>query len=212
MNVLKSINHIIHAHNLGTKVYNMEPIQELWSGYGKLLRIETDKINAIIKLIMPATTPKNPKGWNSEFAHERKLFSYQVEMNFYAQYSSHQKFAHTPKFITHNNSADLKYLIIEDLKYIDSLPKKQICEKEIESCIKWLANFHYHYLHKKSHGLWDTGTYWHFDTRKQEYESMQDGPLKQHAKLIDIKLNSCEYQTILHGDAKSQIFYFQAPK
>ena len=50
--------------------------------------------------------------------------------------------------------------------------------------------------------LWPVGTYWHFATRKHEFDSMPVSNLRQCAASIDNVLNSARFQTIVHGDAK----------
>lgn len=199
---------IIQTHKLGTTILSHITIQDLWSGYGKLLRVKTDEAQFIIKLIETPAKIEHPKGWSSEFAHKRKLKSYQVEMDFYAHYSSHKALAYTPNYIAHYYSDDLQYLVLEDLSALSFESKKEISESEINKCIKWLANFHYTYLRVAPKNLWEVGTYWHLDTRPSEFEAMEDGDLKKYAEVVDKKLNSCPYQTLVHGDAKLANFMF----
>ena len=56
--------------------------------------------------------------------------------------------------------------------------------------------------------LWETGTYWHLETRPDELVKLQDKKLKEFAPLIDSKLSSAKYQTLVHGDAKLANFCF----
>jgi thiamine kinase-like enzyme len=71
-----------------------------------------------------------------------------------------------------------------------------------------LAQFHASYLGKIPDGLWDVGTYWHLETRPQELAVLDDQKLREAALIIDEKLNSCEYKTFVHGDAKLANFCF----
>jgi aminoglycoside phosphotransferase (APT) family kinase protein len=71
-----------------------------------------------------------------------------------------------------------------------------------------LANFHATFLGTTPNGLWETGTYWHLDTRPDELEALEDNALKKSAKLIDKKLQDSPFQTLVHGDAKLANFCF----
>ena len=59
-------------------------LQTLWGGYGELgsslYRLVAASSLNISKLPKPE---HHPKGWNSELSHQRKLRSYQVELNWY---------------------------------------------------------------------------------------------------------------------------------
>lgn len=83
---------------------------------------------------------------------------------------------------------------------------------ELRSCILWLARFHASFLSNSGNafpGLWETGTYWNLATRPDEFEAMpQESQLCLAAKKIDEKLAKCEWQTVLHGDAKIANFCF----
>ena len=61
-------------------------------------------------------------------------------------------------------------------------------------------------------GLWPTGTYWHLETRPDEYKAMPDSKLKSLAPPIDDMLNACRFQTLVHGDAKVANFCFSDDK
>lgn len=203
------IEQVLERHQFNTEILKEEIIQELWSGYGKLLRVRTASEDLIIKLISSPNEINHPKGFASSFAHDRKMKSYQVEMNFYSRYHAHLAFAHTPKYLAHYQGEEYQYIILSDLKKIGFKVKEILSPIEVQHCIEWLANFHYTYLNHTPHGLWDIGSYWHLDTRPDEYQKMPNGPLKEYAKLVDIKLNQCEHQTIVHGDAKLANFLFK---
>jgi thiamine kinase-like enzyme len=63
-------------------------------------------------------------------------------------------------------------------------------------------------LGKTPNGLWDVGTYWHLETRPHELAVLYDQKLREAAPLIDKKLNTCEYKTFVHWDAKLANFCF----
>jgi hypothetical protein len=88
------------------------------------------------------------------------------------------------------------------------LRKQEIDFSEVKVCLKWLANFHAVFLTKKPTGLWEIGTYWNLETRPDEWQKIENKELKTKAQLIDETLNTCKYQTIVHGDAKLANFCF----
>jgi hypothetical protein len=58
----------------------VEVVQELWSGYGQILRLRLDgDSQVVVKHIRMSATASHPRGWNSNLSHQRKLKSYQVE-------------------------------------------------------------------------------------------------------------------------------------
>jgi thiamine kinase-like enzyme len=193
----KRIEDVILKETNSKCIVKSELIQTLWSGYGALNRITTDKTSIILKLI---TLPNSP--------HPRKVRSYQVENNFYKSYKSHQDNAYTPIYIASSDSNDNSYLILEDLETKGFSPQKSITKKEVRLCLKWLASFHKQYLNYKVDDLWSIGTYWHLNTRLDEYKVMKDLKLKGCAILIDSKLTNAKYKTIVHGDAKLANFLF----
>ena len=77
-----------------------------------------------------------------------------------------------------------------------------------DSCLHWLAHFHAKFLNSTGTGLWPQGTYWYLDTRPDEYDAMEPGPIKNIADKLDTKLKECQYQTLVHGDAKIANFCF----
>ena len=65
-------------------------IQQLWSGYGQILRIKLEggsETSVIAKMIQMTAKGKHPRGWNSDLSHQRKLKSYQVETTWYRNWS-----------------------------------------------------------------------------------------------------------------------------
>lgn len=188
-----------------------EIIQELWSGYGKIIRIDlqgADIKSVVVKNVQLPKTNIHPRGWNSDIGHHRKLKSYQVETAWYTHYAKLSK-ARLPKCygnIKHNYEV---CIILEDLETAGFLLRKQkVTWVQVKACLEWLANFHASYLEKHPKNLWKTGTYWHLKTRTQELEVLQDKTLKNAAVAIDNKLNNCKYKTFVHGDAKLANFCF----
>jgi len=151
---------------------------------------------------------QHPKGWNSDIGHLRKLKSYQVETNWYTNYSK-QSTARLPNCFFIEQTNDEVLIVLEDLDLAGySIRKQNVNWQEIKTCLQWLAEFHASYLGQEPQGLWDIGTYWHLETRPQELAVLSDISLKEAAPLIDQKLNNCTFKTFVHGDAKLANFCF----
>ncbi len=199
------------AHQL----YEVEVIQSLWSGYGKIVRIGLEGGNyktVVVKLVQLPQEGNHPRGWNSNLSHQRKVRSYQVETNWYTNYANEcDERCKVPTCIVMDKLGDEVLILLEDLDEAGYPARKQQLEWEgIEVCLKWLANFHAKFMNRKPDGLWPKGTYWHLETRPDELEALEDPILKRAASSIDEKLNSCKYQTFVHGDAKLANFCFAA--
>lgn len=194
-----------------TSLYEKEVIQELWSGYGKIIRLDLQGCNlksVVVKNVQLPKKSNHPRGWNSEIGHQRKLKSYKVETNFYKKYSK-KSTARLPNCHAIEHKDDEVLIVLEDLDNAGfPLRKQNVSWSEIEGCLKWLAKFHTSFLGKKPDGLWKTGTYWHLETRPNELAVLEDFALKEAASKIDKKLNNCEFKTFVHGDAKLANFCF----
>lgn len=188
-----------------------EIIQDLWSGYGKIMRIVLENASVeslVVKHVQLPKSNNHPKGWNTGIGHQRKLKSYQVETTWYKQYSKHSK-ARLPNCIAIENKNNETLIVLEDLNNAGFVLRKQsVTWADIEICLEWLAKFHASYLGKVPNGLWDVGTYWHLETRPQELEVLNDEALKNAAATINNKLNNCKFKTFVHGDAKLANFCF----
>lgn len=202
---------IANELSLGT-VLQVELIQNLWGGYGELVRLKFSDTSIIIKHVKLPKPEFHPKGWNSDFSHQRKLHSYEVEVNWYENFSktidSRCKIPQGLKTFKTQN----EYLIVmEDLAKVgfDSIVK-EANTTHLKSCLTWLANFHAKYMGINSPLLWENGTYWHLDTRPDELEVLEDIELKSKAKKIDKVLKNAKYQTLVHGDAKLANFCFNS--
>ena len=194
-----------------TAAREQEVIQTLWSGYGSIRRIAlegSELPSIIVKHIQLQKSSKHPRGWNSNLGHQRKLKSYKVEVQWYQNYSAQCK-ARIPKCYGVIEQDNEVWIMIEDLDSAGFFLRKQRLDwKGLSNCLRWLAEFHACFLHQQPNGLWETGTYWHLDTRPQELEELSDLTLKNAASRIDQKLNDCTYKTLVHGDAKLANFCF----
>ena len=188
-------------------------IQELWSGYGFIARIELNdshESTVIVKDIELPEHNKHPRGWNTSASHERKIKSYEVEIEWYKSYSAFcDESCRVAKYLTSTQDQKNTFIVLEDLDTAGyPIRKARLDKEEAKTCLTWLANFHATFLNKSPKNIWPIGSYWHLATRKDEFNAMADGILKQSAKQIDKLLNNCHYQTIIHGDAKIANFCF----
>ena len=192
-------------------LFEKEAIQQLWSGYGQILRIGLDNApvnSVIVKHVQLPAHHDHPRGWNTDLGHQRKVRSYQVETRWYDSYSKHST-ARLPRCLAVAKQGDEVLMVLEDLDEAGYAMRKQAASwEEINACLQWLAQFHASYLGKTPDGLWETGTYWHLATRPQELEVLEDQVLKEAAPIIDKKLNTCQFKTFVHGDAKLANFCF----
>jgi len=195
----------------------IETLQELWSGYGEVTRYFSPMRAAtvIVKSVNPPKNITHPRGWHSRVGHQRKLSSYIIEANFYQSYAHLcPQACYVPKIITFSkpqeNEAEAEQtLVMEDLQQLGFADKETALSlNDIKAVISWLANFHACFIGQPADDLWPVGTYWHLKTRLDEFNNMEDGPLKKAANFIDSKLNNARYQTIVHGDAKVANFCF----
>lgn len=190
-----------------------ELIQELWSGYGQILRIRlkgTSPSTVIAKHVRMPTTESHPRGWNSNLSHQRKLKSYQVETAWYRHWSQRcGPHCRIPKLLACDQHDGEILLVLEDLDDA-GYPARltSVSPTQLKACLDWLAHFHATFMGAKPEDLWETGTYWHLDTRSEELEALDDLPLKNAASTINRILAKARYQTIVHGDAKLANFCF----
>lgn len=190
----------------------VETIQSLWSGYGYISRCQIYNgtiDSAVVKCIQLQTSSIHPRGWNTNFGHQRKLRSYEVETHWYQSWSKDcDELSKIPNLIGVFELEDKRWIVLEDLKIDFPLVKNHVTLQEVKVCLHWLAHFHGRFLNASPEGLWEIGTYWHLQTRPEEYATMENGLLKSKAHEIDNLLNHCEYKTIVHGDAKLANFCF----
>jgi hypothetical protein len=190
----------------------IEVIQSLWSGYGKISRYQLQDSSldtVVVKNIFIGQATEHPRGWNTDLGHNRKVKSYQVETHWYQQWNQLcSPKSRVPTFMGSFSEGQEQWIILEDLDVDFPARKHQLNLEEVKTGLTWLANFHATFLSFKPEGLWAVGTYWHLDTRPDEFEKIEHQALKSKAHLIDEALNKCAYQTIVHGDAKLANFCF----
>lgn len=183
----------------------------------------------------------HPKGWNTSLSHQRKLKSYQVEVNWYQAYANELSAlgsrdnnadkldlstlgdnanSPVPRCFYVEQTSNETLLILEDLHTLGfNQVLKHANNTAISACLKWLGHFHgrYMFINKVSslpreneqyQDLWQQGGYWHLTTRPDELAALSDLRLKNAASLLDKALSECQYQTLIHGDAKLANFCF----
>lgn len=204
-------DYLLKATN-ASECKEIEVVQSLWSGYGKISRyqlVDAPVSTVVVKFISLRASGEHPRGWNTDYAHQRKVKSYQVETNWYEKWNQHcTADCRVPKFIGSFSKGQDQWIVLEDLDAGFPGRKNRLDVEGAKVCLKWLANFHATFLGHQPAGLWEIGTYWHLKTRPDEFEKIEHPALKAKAQAIDELLNQCQYQTIVHGDAKLANFCF----
>jgi hypothetical protein len=190
-----------------------EVIQELWSGYGQILRVRVeggDRRTVVVKHVRFPNASNHPRGWNSNLSHERKARSYRVETAWYRDWSARcHGGCRVPNFLAYDTHGEDVLMVLEDLDEAGFPARLGRVEwRQVEICLAWLAEFHATFMAVRPDGLWEVGTYWHLDTRAEELEVLDDLELKGAAQEIDARLSGANYQSLVHGDAKLANFCF----
>jgi len=200
-------------------VRTVEPVQQLWSGYGQLSRLHLDigagtgagtgARSVILKHIAPPARHSHPRGWTGERADRRKRRSYAVEASWYRRPPpSSDDGCPWPHALAIRTAKDRVELLLEDLAIAYPQRPARLDHRSIEHCLHWLAAFHARHLGDPGDALWRQGCYWHLDTRPDELAAMPEGPLKRAAPLLDARLRRLRHPTLVHGDAKLANFLF----
>ncbi|MCG8581630.1 MAG: ecdysteroid 22-kinase family protein [Bacteroidales bacterium] len=196
-----------------SELFEIETIQNLWSGYGKIIRIglkNCDLQSVVVKHVKLPDNSKHPRGWNTNFSHQRKVKSYKVETAWYEFWNKQcDDSCRTPHVLALEHIGDEVLMVMEDLDVSGfSSRLSSVNWENMQACISWLANFHATFINQAPDKLWEAGTYWHLDTRPDELKIMDDAELKQAAPAIDRLLRNGNFQTLVHGDAKLANFCF----
>lgn len=207
----KRFEKIILKSTHSRELYEAEEVQDLWGGYGKILRFRLAGSEVKSVVVKNVRLPKRSgQAGGGDISFQRKLKSYKVEMAFYENWSgSCGSECRVPGWHAFEWQNDEFLMVFEDLDTAGfNKRKRSVAWKEIQLCLKWLSNFHATYMGERPEGLWAQGTYWHLETRPDELKVLKDTALKSAAKAIDRKLNSCRFKTFVHGDAKLENFCF----
>ena len=213
----ETIRQFIITQTKATEIAQQQILQTLWSGYGAIIRVAllgSEHRSIIVKYVSLPNRRHHPRGWNSDLSHQRKVTSYQVEMGWYRDWASQcTQDCRVPAVLGVMQVGDDCVMLLEDLDlagYHERVTEPVL--DDIRVCVRWLANFHARFLGLQPTGLWPVGTYWHLDTRPEEWAALAEGSLKQQAAVIDQRLRDCPYQTIVHGDAKLANFCFSTDR
>ena len=195
--------------NLGL-LNSVDVIQTLWGGYGELVRLTFLDKSVIVKHVKLPKPSQHPCGWNSDFSHQRKLHSYQVEVNWYQGFSTpSDERCRIPQGLKCFQTENEWLIVMEDLAEAGfGSTTTQANKNHLRASLYWLANFHARYMHTQSNLVWEVGTYWHLETRLDELKVLKKSALKDFAQHIDDTLKRTCYQTLVHGDAKLANFCF----
>ena len=208
-----SIEEIIIKATGCHKAEKIETIQTLWSGYGSIDRYRINGGNiksVVIKHVKLPERVNHPRGWNTDLSHNRKVKSYEVETAWYRLYNGKtSNSCKTANCLALESIGDETVIVMEDLDATGfNIRKSSVKLPDIHLVLSWLANFHALFMMQSPKDLWEIGTYWHLKTRPEELEALKEGELKEFAHRVDETLNSCKYQTLVHGDAKLANFCF----
>ena len=189
-------------------VRRREKVQSLWGGYGELFRVEligAARETAIVKWVKPPARARA-----SDASHARKCRSYDVETAWYRTFASRcDRTCRVASLIDSRASNDRWLLVLEDLDAAGFGGRtRSPTSDEIDQCLAWLAAFHACFLGVFPTGIWKSGTYWHLATRPDELAAIEDPAIRAAAPILDEKLRSGAFQTLVHGDAKPANFCF----
>ncbi|TWU57039.1 Phosphotransferase enzyme family protein [Rubripirellula tenax] len=195
-----------------SRISRWEKLQTLWSGYGQIWRVSLQGGRAesmIVKHVRPPVVENLPTEADGDVSHQRKLRSYEVEANWYEHWSGKLTDGCRIAGCDGISRADGGIVfLLEDLDAAGFASRFSSADANtVKAGLEWLARFHMRFLHCQPAGLWETGSYWHLATRRQEWHVMADHhPLKPLATAIDEQLSRCRFPTIIHGDAKTDNF------
>ena len=200
---------VMGAHS----VVRSEVLQELWSGYGQIIRVflsgaQTSAV--VIKRVQLPEQSAHPRGWNTDVSHERKVHSYEVETAFYQYYAQRcGNICRVPHCFGVKRLGENIIIFLEDLNVSGYAERRYaVNTADVQACLRWLAGFHACFMGEAPDHLWETGTYWHLATRPDELDALDDSALKQVASEVDRRLSGARYLTFVHGDAKLANFCF----
>lgn len=199
-----------------TSIRDSELVQTLWSGYGSILRCTLEGSahrRVIVKHVRWPSGQQHPRGWATDRSHARKVRSYAVEVAWYTHHASACSAASAvPRCLGSRVQEDGVLLMLEDLAELGyTRGGAEAGHADLYACLSWLAHFHATFLGREPSGLWPEGTYWHLDTRPDEWAALPAGPLRDAAEALAAMLREAPFATLVHGDAKLANFCLGEP-
>ena len=198
-----------------TELIEQGVIQSLWSGYGSIVRYGlkgTELESVVVKHVSLPEAVAHPRGWNTDLSHQRKMKSYEVEAAWYRDWSARcGAGCRVAKCLALESVRHESIMVLEDLDASGyALRRTSVGAVELHACLSWLAHLHATFMGVEPTGLWESGTYWHLQTRPDELAILatEDPALKDAAVAIDQALKASPNQTLVHGDAKLANFCF----
>mmetsp|Transcript_29587 Transcript_29587/g.48824 ORF Transcript_29587/g.48824 Transcript_29587/m.48824 type:complete len:321 (-) Transcript_29587:26-988(-) len=179
-----------------SSVSSVSSIARLWGGMGQVYRVSSKDGDFVVKYMDPRRVS------SSSIGDQRKLDSYVVESTFYRDYCEDliSKGVGLARFLHVEREGNRTILC---LSVLENAPNDDYYELVLE----WLAHFHAATWQSECRGLQEIGTYWHLDTRPDEWDGMSscgwEGRLKRAARAIDEFLkDETSIQSCVHGDVK----------
>ena len=160
-------------------IVGIELIQPLWNNYGTLNRVHLKggtNQSVIVKHIKIPGHSSHPRGFNSDISRDRKVRSYQVEKHWYEQQNQRLTDASpTPRCLDAFAQDGELILLLDDLSTLGFTQRIHAASwSEIAAVLRWLAHFHARFIGDAAEGLWESGTYWHLDTRPEELDNIKE--------------------------------------
>jgi Phosphotransferase enzyme family len=192
---------------------NITSRARLWAGMGNIYRVSWKSENATRTLMVKYVHPRLASPNKLSIGDQRKLDSYLVEASFYEHYAT--KLLATngvslppPPYHVERHLQDKAHptIIIAMGELKTSSRSNQ--DTTHESVMKWLAQFHAATWNSTLDQLQPIGSYWHLETRPDEWDAMPrhgwQGRLKKAAKAIDQRLKRDALHCCVHGDTKDE--------
>ncbi|KAJ3324317.1 hypothetical protein HDV06_000356 [Boothiomyces sp. JEL0866] len=130
-----------------------------------------------------------------------QLKSYQTELYFYQlDKPNHPPI---PKYIS---SPKPNCYLLSDISVEYPITSGDLSTAEMKLALSWLAAFHSYWYNKIP--IQHKGSYWYVDTRQEELSHMKNKKLQSIAYLIDERIHSSKFKTLIHGDFKSENVQF----
>lgn len=200
---VSNIDPWVCEHTGARQVAERHLIQRLWGGCGDLWRLRLDGDSQGTVILKEIRFPTDSRSMSDA----RKRRSYLAEENWYRSYSADcPPTCRVARLLACRDTEQGLCLLLEDLGMQGYQPARPPSRQRMLCGVRWLATLHARFFGVTPMGLWEQGTYWHLDTRPDEYRQMPAGPLKEHARSFDRALREARFQTIVHGDAKPANF------